>query len=161
MLNLTINHNVHLTRNQRYGLFDGESVETIGIAVPIWINEGKTSEPGREVFCRYILHNTKEETPVKFLENGFEITIPYRPAKDNRQLSDRDWLDLSMKNPDALKNYYAQRVMEVSARNLLDMPDGGSQCLIYREHDKIQKNDMNVVHYVKIEDMDVLLKSLY
>jgi hypothetical protein len=163
MLNLTINHNIHLTHEQRYALFNGNTVFTIGVSLPVWLKDGLTSEPAREVFCRYILKNTKKESPINILEDGYEITIPYRKPKAAKLISDGDWLKLSMKNPDALQHYYAQRVAEVSCKNLLDPIDGGGKCMIYREHNKIEynKEELNVVHYVKIADIEELLESLY
>jgi hypothetical protein len=162
MLNLTINHNIHVNRQQRYALYDGESVEVIGISLPVWLKNGITSEPAKEIFCRYILKNATEEKPINVLPDGYEITLPYRPKKSTTKLPDRLWLKWTMTNPDALANYYDKRVREISCHNLLDTVDGGSKCLYYREQNQIMYEGqlLNVVHYIQIEDIDELLKSI-
>lgn len=162
MLNLTISHVIHLPREERYALHDGRTIVTEGVSVPVWLIDGTTSEPAREVFCRYILRNTKEERPIQILDDGYDITIPYREGQ-RHVLNDEDWLELSMKNPDALFNYYARRVTEVSSKNLLDPEDGGGKCLMFREQNKVEikKREVNVVHYIKIDDMEELLSSIY
>jgi hypothetical protein len=56
MLTLTVSHNIFLTKKQRYELSVVEStLEVIGISFPVWFYKGKTSEPAKEVFCKYIL----------------------------------------------------------------------------------------------------------
>ena len=162
MLNLTISHIIYLTKKERYTLYNGVSIETVGLSVPIWCKDGNTSEPGKEIFCKYVICNPRTECPIKILKDGYEITLPYRLGKKEK-LSDEKWLDLSMNNPDALHQYYSQAVSEVSSKNLLDPEHGGGRCLVYREHNKITigKEPSNVVHYVKIDDMDELLESIY
>ena len=54
---LTIHHNIFLTREERLSLHSGESIETIGYAIPVWTEGEATTEPAKEVFCRYYLLN--------------------------------------------------------------------------------------------------------
>jgi hypothetical protein len=164
MLSLTINHNIHITREQRYSLYEGETIETIGVSLPVWLSEEITSEPAKEIFCKYTLRNIKDdEKPIQILEEGYEITLPYRTGKNKKILSDSEWLNLSMNRPDSLFKYYSKRVNDVSCANLLDPEDGGGKCLIYREHNKFQIDNrmLNIVHYVKIGEMEELLDTIY
>ena len=52
MATLTISHYVYLNREQRYDIHDLKPVEVIGVSVPVWFNNGNTSEPAKEVFCK-------------------------------------------------------------------------------------------------------------
>lgn len=161
MLSLTIQHNIHLTRDQRYALHDGIDIVAVGQCVPVWFMEKVTSEPGREVFCNYYLYNTKEDTPIQILEDGFEITLPHRPG-ESLNMRDDEWRRLNREDPDKLRAMYDNLVKEVSSKNLLDIKDGGGQCLVYREHNKIKKNDsmLNIMHFVQMNDMEHLTGSI-
>lgn len=162
MLNLTISHYIYLTREERYALHDGQSVTTTGVSIPVWSKGQNTSEPAKEVFCKYTLKNSKEEKPIKVMENGYEIVIPYRPAERKaKELSDEEWREFNRKDPAALMKYESQNRPEVSTRNLLDLPDGAGH-LSYREHNKIHRDDreFNILHFVRIEKMESLLESL-
>jgi hypothetical protein len=162
MLSLTIQHNVHLTKQQRYDLHAGKNVETIGYSVPVWYLNKTTSEPGKEFFCRYVLKNPKEELPIRILEDGYEITIPYREGS-KLDLSDEEWRILNETNPMKLQEMYRDLIPEVSSQRLLDLKDGGNGgTLVYREQNKVSRNDetLNVMHYVCIEPIESLISSL-
>lgn len=161
ILNLNIQHNIHLTREQRYQLHDGVDVEVVGVSIPVWIINNVTSEPVTEVFCKYYLKNPKLEIPIKILKDGYEITIPYRQGK-KLEISDEEWRDLSFKNPDKLHEMYASLPKEVSTKNLLDLIEGGSEFMNYKELNKIMINDktINVMHFVTISTIEKLNISL-
>lgn len=161
MLNLTIQHMIHLTRDQRYAVHEGIELVVPGISIPIWFMEKVTSEPAVEVFCRYYLKNPKQDVPVQIKDDGFEISLPCRPGKE-LGLTDEQWRELNLKNPDKLDRMYKNTPSEVSSKNLLDLRDGGSARLMYREQNKLKQNDkfLNVMHFIQIGDMQVLLDSL-
>lgn len=161
MLNLTIHHNVYLTKRQRYALHEGIELVVTGVCVPIWCFKNHTSEPGREVFCRYYLKNQRKDYPIQIQAEGFEISIPYREGK-TPPLSDEQWREWNLKDPSKLEEYYKTCVSEVSSKNLLDPIDGGGRCLTYREHNQVKKDKtlMKILHYVNIEDEAVLTESL-
>ena len=161
MLHLSINHNIHLSREQRYRLHNGGEVNVVGISIPVWHNKHKTSEPAKEVFCMYRLRNSKLEIPIQILDDGYLIYMPNRPGQE-KPLSDEEWRYLNMHNREALSLHYKQCVPEMSAKNLLDSQDGGSECLIYREHNKIKKNErlINIVHFVNMNKIEHLTDSL-
>lgn len=161
MLNLSIQHLVYLDRNQRYALHDGIELVVTGVSVPVWFSGKLSSEPACEVFCRYILKNTQIDSPIKILDTGYEITLPYRQAK-NLDISDDDWRVLSRDNPDKLERFYQQTTSEVSSKNLLDMCDGGSGSMAFREQDKAQQGDqiLNIIHFVTIGRLENLIESI-
>ena len=58
MITLATSHNIYLTHEDRYALVKGQTVESVGVSVPVWFIKGTTSEPAVEVFCKYVLTNT-------------------------------------------------------------------------------------------------------
>ncbi len=136
---LTILHNIQLSREERYYLQNEENVvQIIGICVPVWCNGEETSEPAREIFCRYVLKNSKIDKAIRILEDGFIITLPnYIKVKAT------DGLIFANKSNN-------QR----SYKNLLDPIDCGGRTLQYREKNKaIYKNrQITIMHYVNIRD---------
>ena len=161
MLNLTIQHMIHLTREQRYAVHEGIELVVQGISIPIWFMDKVTSEPAKEVFCRYYLKNLKGDIPVQIKNDGFEISLPFRPGK-KMDLTDEQWRELNLRNPEKLELMYKNTPSEVSSINLLDLKDGVSGRLMYREHNKLKQNDklLNVMHFIQIGDMQTLLDSL-
>lgn len=154
-LSLTIQHNIHLTREERYALHEGDEITTIGVSLPVWFYGKLTSEPAVEVFCIYQLKNPKKDMPIQILSNGYEITLPFREGIDLK-ISDEEWRDLSLNNPDRLEGLYKQTVTEISSKSLLDLRDGGSEHLMYREHNKVKKGDeiLSIMHFVCMGTME-------
>jgi hypothetical protein len=156
---LSIYHNIHLTKEQRYALHNGDLVETVGVSVPIWSKGILTSEPAHEIFCRYRLSNPEGEIPIKICDDGYNICIPRKEV--NRrvpELDDYTWRNLSDED---LADYYAQRGEPVSSVNLLDIQDGGSASLTYRERNRLPQSAVEVHHYVNIADVSQLLESIH
>jgi hypothetical protein len=160
MLNLAIQHVIHLTRSQRYALHDGIHLVVTGMSVPVWYMDKATSEPAREVFCKYYLKNTKEDVPIEAKDDGYELTLPFREGK-GLEISNEEWRELNLTNPEKLEHMYDQCVQEVSSKNLLDIPDGCAH-LTYREHSEVLHDDkkLHIIHFVQICDVGDLLESL-
>ncbi len=161
MIRLTIQHNIHLTRDQRYALHEGIELVVVGVSVPVWFQNNATSEPGKEIFCRYYIKNPKEDCPIRILDNGYEITLPCRPGQ-RLSISNEEWRQLNFKEPEKLKEMYSNLVNDVSSKNLIDIRDGGSEHLSYREHNKIKKGEdmMNTMHFVSIGTIESLEESI-
>lgn len=162
MLRLTIHHNIHLNREQRYALHKGEDISVVGVSIPIWFIKKGTSEPANEIFCNYYLKNPKKEIPIKILDDGYEITLPYREGK-TLPITDEDWRKMNLKNPDVLDDMYLKTVREVSSKNLLDVEDGGSDGFLnYRELNKviIKEKELNIMHHITINKIENLLESM-
>ena len=136
---LTIHHNIFLTSEERHKLVSGEMVKTIGISIPTWVVKSKSSEPAREVFCHYSLTNARpNEPPISFRKDGYQINIPPSIAENSHSTDER------------------------CGDNLLDIQEGGSECLIYKEHNKIYKDNetLEIIHYICIKDMNNLLNTI-
>lgn len=165
MLNLTIQHFIHLTRPQRYALHEGIQLVVVGVSVPVWFMQKNTSEPAREVFCKYYLSNGREDRPIRILDDGYDICLPYRKGKKllndkGKPLSNEEWRELNFTNPDKLDALYHRHVTEVSSAQLLDPPDG-IKYMAYREHDKVkyEESELVIVHYVNLLDVEQLTES--
>ncbi len=159
MTTLALSHNLFLTKAERYAWHVGQLVEVIGVCIPVWFFKGISSEPAVEVFCKYKLINAPEGIFVKHVEDGFEITVQQKPAKEFVPMPDEEWKTLT---DEQKEEWYEKNEPDPSLRNLLDVPDGGSKYLAFRQHSKVRKNKkiLNVVHYVEIKDMDDLLQTL-
>lgn len=156
MLRLTIYHNIHLNREQIYNLNEGKDIESVGVAVPTWFVNKITSEPANEVFCKYYLKNPKKEIPIKILNDGYEITLPYREAKKHN-LKPKD-----PNNDNDLENMYLRSIKEISCKNLLDPVDGGCGFLNYRELNKVKvrNKELDIMHYIVISRVEQLIDSI-
>lgn len=166
MLNLTIQHYIYLTQAQRHALHEGIQLVVVGVSIPVWFLNRKTSEPAKEVFCKYYLKNSREEQPIRIMPDGYEITLPYRKGQKllndkGRPLSDSEWRKLNATDSDKLEELYQKRVGEISSTLLLDPPIG-IKYLAYREHNKITQDDdeLMILHYVNIMDIEKLVTTL-
>ena len=158
-LGLIIHHNIYLTREERYALHDGQDIEVTGVSVSVWCRGKVTSEPAREVYCRYMLRNLGKDEAIKVVDDGFVICVPNRPSVVGK-ISDEMWRHLDQEGRD---EYYSVFKQGVSTYNLLDIADGGSACLMYREHVRTVYADDNspltIIHLIQIRDITVLEES--
>lgn len=138
-LTLTVSHNIFLDRKQRYDLFNGEPLDVVGVSVPVWYFQGKTSEPGNEVFCKYKLIPCEYNIFVKHNNEGYEIYLPkkYFNPEENTD------------NPLTLKN-------------ILDFKDGGTEWIAFKQYGKAKRNkkSVNIVNFVEIKTIEDLHKTL-
>ncbi len=161
MLSLAIHHNICLTHQERHDLHEGKDLKVVGVCVPVWFISKRTSEPAKEVFCNYYLRNTKLNVPIKILDDGYDITLPYRQGTE-LDIGDEEWRQLSCEDPEKLTTMYKDIIPEISSRNLLDVKEGGAGYLMYREHNKVKKEDsiLTIMHYVTINNKEDFLESL-
>lgn len=139
MLTLTVAHNLFLTRDQRYDLFNNKEIEAVGVSVPIWQYQGQSSEPGNEVFCKYKLIPCDYKIYVKHNESGYDIYLPkksYDPEED--------------------------RTNPLTIKNIIDHKDGGVEWIAFRQFAKAKNNNkpVNIVHFVEIKTIEELEKSI-
>lgn len=135
MLTLTVSHNLFLTRQQRYELCQTDvAMEVVGVSVPVWFLGGRTSEPAREVFAKYILSITDNSTAIKRHSEGYIINLPKTLSNVERSV----------------------------AQLLMDPEDGGQSMIQYKEYSngRYKKNAYRAIHTVEIYDMSVLEDSL-
>jgi hypothetical protein len=134
LFTLHIHHNIFLTKEERYAVHEGREIEVIAGSSPVWVLGLSTSEPAKEIFCKYKIKNSKKDTPVEITKEGYEIDIPCHMEG----------------NP-------------CTSENLLDVIDGGSKAMFYREHNKIKTEDgqgLFIVHYVHLQDIEFLERSI-
>lgn len=79
-LGLFVTHHVFLTDEQIASVASGETISCVGHSVPVWIDAktGRTTEPAKEVFCLYEVHNSTEKTnDVEVVgEKGYSLWLP-------------------------------------------------------------------------------------
>ena len=161
-MNLAIQHNIWLNREQRYKIHECVDIATTGVSIPVWVDQDKiTSEPAKEIFCNYYLKNPKKELPIKIVKDGYEINIPYEEGT-LPEISNDEWRDLNYNHPEKFEYMYKKCKKSVTSENLLDICDGGATCLKFREHNKLKiGNDIvNIIHFVNILDIDELISSI-
>lgn len=126
MITIAVSHNIYLTYEERYSLHENKKIETTGISVPVWFYKGSTSEPGNEIFCKYLITCQKGERPIKHNQQGYEINI-------------------------------------TNSLNLLDLKDGGSEWLNFKQFNKVKKGKIfyNFIHFVEIKPIEILLRTIF
>lgn len=140
MATLTISHYVYLTKEQRYALHAGQEVEVVGVSVPVWFQKGTTSEPARELFCKYKLTNEKVNKVISQMEEGYVINLPQKTEATT------DETPISSGQSD----------------RLLDITDKGAEFLDFRQYNKVRQEhrEFNVVHFVEIKRLETLMETL-
>jgi hypothetical protein len=133
---LTISHYIYLSKEERYQLFNQIPLETVGISIPVWFDKGTTSEPAKEIFCRYCITNNKTSKSISSNLEGYNINLPQN-----------------------FKNY---KLYESSAIRLLDAKDGGCEELAFKQNAKLNKDNKNysVIHFIEIKPIEVLLETI-
>jgi hypothetical protein len=155
---LVISHNIYLKKEEVDLILNDNDIdiEITGVCVPIWHCLGDSSEPAREVFCKYYLNNKKENDPIEKLKNGFRINLPQLPEdyKESKPLTDSEWKSLSEKE---LSEWYEINKAPPNAKYL---ENDGHLC--YMQYDKFmyKKQLTNIIHNVNIKPYKELINSL-
>jgi len=141
-LTLTVSHSLFLTRDQCYSIHNGNEVEIIGVSIPTWFYKGKISEPTIEVFCRYKINQTKNLLSIKEKSKIYELSIPIINSEN------------------------------ITTKNLLDIKDDGSEHIIFRQYQSINRQgklevrhgmtygQINMLHFIEIKRIEDLLATL-
>lgn len=135
---LSIGHNIFLSKEDRYKLLN-EEIEAVGVSVPVWFYQNKTSEPAHEVFCKYKIIPSEDEISIKQKDQVYEITLPKE--------------DL---NKDGKKH-------PVTIKNILNIKDGGMEWLAFRQYGKIKrknKKTISLIHFLEVKPLEDILGSL-
>lgn len=145
MATLLITHFIYLTKEQRYALHSGKNIEVVGVSLPVWFYKGTTSEPAKELFCRYELTNDNSNRPIKILEDGYNINLPQKPSEE-----------------DDKSKVKAVFVDYDTSERLLDVADGGVEWLEFREYSKIEIDyiEHNIIHFIEMKKIELLEKTL-
>jgi hypothetical protein len=145
---LCVSHNIFLTKEQRYSLYEGNNIEVVGVSVPVWFyNKNETNEPAIEVFCKYFLkcENKSFQKNIEISEEGYEIKL----YKNN--------IFNGVSNK--IKKYFKIKENNMpTAKSLLDIKDGGSEWLDFKVYDSTEY--INIIHSIEIQKIENLFKSL-
>lgn len=146
MSTLIISHYIYLTKEERYNAHNGETIETTGVSIPVWFNKGTTSEPARELFCKYKITNENINKAITPTQEGYVINLPQKVELDEI--------------PEEIKEAVGKQL--VSSKDLLDIEDGGKELLEFKQLNKIKykKELFNLIHFVEIKPKEILLKTL-
>lgn len=104
---LTVGHNIFLTREQRYTLLKDGYLEVMGVSVPVWFNNGLSSEPANEVFCKYKINISQVDPFIRYKDNGYTLNLlnTGKAGADNlRDHKDGGVETLGFNYPGRLKN---------------------------------------------------------
>jgi hypothetical protein len=148
---ITVMHNIFLTKEQRYNLADGKTVETIGVSVPVWFYRGITTEPAQEVFVKYRLTNKKTPVPITQSDEGYSINMPQ--AEEHM---------VKLADPSAENPMQGKKVDPPTAVMLKDIKDGGCGFLQFKQYTKVRKDKKtyNLLHFVEIKTIEDLEDTL-
>jgi len=153
---LAISHNIFITEDQEKEILERNPVELIGVTVPVWHHSGRSSEPAKEVFCKYFIYNEKSDFPIERFKNGYKINIPQLPEgyKQYKPLTDEEWRGMTEKD---LGDWYDKTKPPTNAELLRD-----KGCLFYVQYDKFifKKKLVDIIHNVCIQPEHILLESL-
>lgn len=143
---LCISHNLFLTKNERYNLYEKGKIKVIGVNIPVWFyGNGKTSEPAKEIFCEYVISCLNKNTSSMVVgKEGYEILIAKNP--------DSSFI------PSKIKKYFFKKEYFPCAKYLLDIKDGGSEWLGFKIHD--QRETVDIIHSIEIQKIENLTESL-
>jgi hypothetical protein len=156
---LTVSHHIYLTKEERKALHDGETVETIGVSVPVLAYTSISTEPAKEVFCRYVISSPPQDVALQAGEDGYTVSVPRRKwAPRISEATDWEWRNMTN---DQLLEYYQLRGEPISTHNVLDIEEGGSGGLYYREYGtRMLKGQLfEVVHHVHFEHVEMLWET--
>lgn len=142
MATLTVSHYIYLTKEQRYDLHAKKEIETTGVSVPVWFHKGSTSEPAKEIFCKYKLTNGNDNKIITKMNEGYVINLPQKIEKE----------DVTDETP----------VFEATSEKLLDIEDNGAESMDFRQFNKVNYNgkEFNIVHFIEIKTIETLINTL-
>jgi hypothetical protein len=159
MITLAISHNIYLSHEERYSLVKGKIVETVGVSVPVWFLKGTTSEPAVEVFCKYVLTNTKDDYPVTAFAKGYKINLPQIPFSLVFKPNKEQWDNMTLAEQEKwLKDHPCPSIPS----DLLNPEDGGIKCIKFKKYSKIKESGkrLNTIHSIEIHSFEKLEESL-
>lgn len=158
---LHVLHEIFLTREERYRLVAGETVETVGISVPVWAYRTLTSEPAAEVFCRYVLTNRPGQPDVTVFEEGYLINLPQVPIDymPPERPTDDAWRKMTLEEQE---QWYEQHETPKTAKGLRDLPDGGGRYLRFDVEKRMRMSSRTVMtsHVVELQDIQEIIETL-
>lgn len=137
---LVISHIIYLTPEERTALVKKRKpAQIVGISVPVWFHQGKSSEPAHEVLCQYMLTNEPQDMMITSLPTGYRINLPQvKPDQSEEETTKTDFHKIG--NPE----------------------DGGSGWLIFKQFQTVKPQDrtFQILHYVELRDWEYYWDSV-
>ena len=143
---LCVSHNVFLTKEQRYDIYEGKQVEVVGVSVPVWFyDKSETSEPAIEVFCKYTIvsDNKNQSKGIDVIDDGYKIYLSN--DKDNIL-------------PTKIKKFFKKKDYIPCSKLLLDVKDGGAEWINFKVYEI--SDYVNIIHSIEIQKIENLTDSL-
>ena len=164
-LALFITHNIFLTKEQVNELVLGNKIETSGVSVPVWVNAktGKTTEPASEIFCVYVIHNSKEKNKdINILsKKGYEIFLPQ--CETWTRPDDINFEEIALLSSEERQLKMAERdkwwFNNPRPPCVEDLKNGYVRFEIKKTKQKIQRKEYSAQHIIEIADWQRLQKS--
>jgi len=144
---LCVSHNVFLTREQRYDIYEGKQIEVVGVSVPVWFyDKSETSEPAIEVFCKYIIANDdkNQSKGIDVTDDGYKI---YMAGEGDNILSTK-----------IIKFFKKKKDYIPCSKLLLDIKDGGAEWINFKVYEI--SDYINIIHSIEIQKIENLNESL-
>jgi hypothetical protein len=165
-LALFVTHNLFLTKEQIENIVSGQPVETTGISVPVWVNAktGKTTEPATEIFCAYLLHNSKEkDRQIDIIpKKGYEIYLPR--CESWNPPPDINFEELATFSESERQLFLIERdkwwFNNPKPPSVEDLKNGYLRFEIKKTKQKIQKKEYSEQHIIEIAEWKRLEDSL-
>lgn len=136
---LVINHILYFTPEQRLALVREKTpVQVVGVSIPVWFNQGKSSEPAQEVFCQYTVTNEPKDMMVASLPTGYRINLPQPKTSTDEETRTLDF------------------------KRLGDTPEGGSGWLLFKQFQTVQQENrtLQILHYIEMRDLEYYFDSV-
>jgi len=141
-------HQIFLSREQRYDLYHGITVEAVGSLIQTSVVD-KHKNLTKEVFLKYKIDMDIAEDKVEVLKNSYNIHVPTKKYEEDEEVKEG-----------FKENINSTFVWE---NDILDYTEGGHELLYfkYRKIYTIESKKILVMHSVEIKDIKILEKSIY
>lgn len=140
---LFLTHQIFVTKEQRYQLYQGEKIETIGSFIETTnINNKKDFFP-KEIFAKYQIDTIVSEEHIVSMADGYKIHMPVKFL----------YSDADLENIDLESSVFIE--------DILDSDDGGREEVFfkYRKVYTDKNKKFLVIHSVSIRDIEILKSS--
>lgn len=162
---LCVDHRIFF-KDEDFNLIESNGIiESEGVSIAVWLNaaNGKTSEPAKEIFCKYTIYNDPKTTAsIDLYKNHYEIFLP---QKGNwKPPPDIDFEKLSQMTPQQRFVFEQNRNVWLE-RNpmppcLESMLKSKSIKFEVKKVDDYNKIKIAIRHTIQINSINLLKKSL-
>ena len=142
---LFFNHQIFIDKEQRYDLYAGKQIKTLGTCIEITnLNHPDEYKQPKEIFLEYIVDTESIEDKVIVTNNSYIIHIPVK------------FLHSEMEEIKEEKNDF------VYLEDILDLEDGGREELFFKYRKIYANTDKKYIcmHAIEIRDISKLENSL-